>query len=404
MEGKTTQHSVENRIVSLDMIRGVAILGIFLVNMLSFHSPFLYIDPLEWWQEPVDRGIYIFIDIFVQASFYPLFSILFGYGLVLLRERTKQKGIHFYPIIFRRLTLLLIVGLAHAFFIWHGDILFNYALLGFIFLLFLRLSGKSMLIMGSVFYFLPNLLLLGLIVLLMMMAGSGTDLSAANPVLVSQSMDIYQNGSFLEITGQRIKDWSYTNNPFGIMTQLFMLLPLFLIGGGAAKYKWLESAEYDRKAFKITFLITFILGMFLKLLPYIVAYNLVTIYLQDLFGGPLLAISYSLLIVLLSETKGMRKGLTAISYVGRMSFSNYLFQSLVSTFIFYQYGLGFYGEVSVTYGTILVLVIFTVQIIISRLWLKSYYYGLAEWVWRNFTYWKKQKFRRKRESKLTTYK
>ena len=180
MEGKTTQHSVENRIVSLDMIRGVAILGIFLVNMLSFHSPFLYIDPLEWWQEPVDRGIYIFIDIFVQASFYPLFSILFGYGLILLWERTVQKGLHFYPIIIRRLSLLLIVGLAHAFLIWHGDILFNYALLGFIFLLFNRLSGKGMLIMGSILYLIPNLLLFGLLLLMvMMMTDSGTDLSVA---------------------------------------------------------------------------------------------------------------------------------------------------------------------------------------------------------------------------------
>ncbi|WP_428911344.1 DUF418 domain-containing protein [Niallia sp. Krafla_26] len=405
MEGKTTQNSVENRIVSLDMIRGGAILGIFLVNMLSFHSPFLYIDPLEWWKAPLDKWTYIFIDIFIQASFYPLFSMLFGYGLVLLWERTNQKGLHFYPIVFRRLSLLLIVGLAHAFFVWHGDILFNYALLGFIFLLFLRLSRKSMLLIGSVFYILPNLLLLGLLVLtVMMMAGTGTDLSMENPVLISQSLEIYQNGSFLEITVQRIKDWSYTNNLFGIMTQLFTLLPLFLIGGSAAKYKWLEHVGKFRRAFKITFLITLILGVLLKLSPYVISYNVATSFLQDLFGGPLLAISYGLLIVFLAETKGGRKGLSAMSYVGRMSFSNYLFQSIVSTLIFYQYGLGFYGDVSVTWGTILVLIIFMIQIILSRLWLKYYHYGLAEWLWRNFTYWKKQKLRRNVESELTPYK
>ena len=146
-----------NRIVSLDMMRGFAILGIFLVNMLSFHSPLLYIEPLEWWKEPLDQGVYMFIDIFIQASFYPLFSMLFGYGLVMLWEKTQKKGLSFHPIALRRLFFLLIVGLAHAILVWHGDILFNYALLGFIFLLFIKLSGKKMLVLGSIFYLLPNL-------------------------------------------------------------------------------------------------------------------------------------------------------------------------------------------------------------------------------------------------------
>src|SRR6478736_32884 len=103
MKRTTTQISEQNRIVSLDIIRGFAILGIYLVNMLSFHSPFLYIEPLEWWEDPLDQGIYMFIDIFIQASFYPLFSMLFGYGLVMLSEKTQQKGLSFYPIALRRL-------------------------------------------------------------------------------------------------------------------------------------------------------------------------------------------------------------------------------------------------------------------------------------------------------------
>src|SRR3954452_18852034 len=98
MEPSISPLQESNRILSLDRMRGFAILGIFLVNMLSFHSPLLYIDPLKWWKDPLDQGVYVFIDIFVQASFYPLFSMLFGYGLVLLRERAQLKGISFIPI------------------------------------------------------------------------------------------------------------------------------------------------------------------------------------------------------------------------------------------------------------------------------------------------------------------
>ena len=214
MELTTSSVEGKRRIVSLDMMRGFAILGIFLVNMLSFHSPFLYIEPLEWWEDPLDQGIYMFIDIFIQASFYPLFSMLFGYGLVMLSEKTQQKGLSFYPIALRRLFFLLIVGLSHAIFVWHGDILFNYALLGFVFLLFIKVSGKKMLVLGSIFYLLPNLLLLGLLgMAVMLMPGAESTVSV--PLLASQSVDVYQYGTFLEITKQRIADWSYTNNIFG---------------------------------------------------------------------------------------------------------------------------------------------------------------------------------------------
>ena len=385
----------QKRIVSLDMMRGFAILGIFLVNMLSFHSPLLYIDPLKWWQNPLDQGIYVFIDIFVQASFYPLFSMLFGYGLVMLRDRAQLKEISFISIAFRRLSLLLIIGLIHAFFIWHGDILFNYALLGFIFLLFIGLSGRNMMVAGSLFY-LPNLLIMCMLLLTFLFV-TGEELTMYDPLLSLQSIDIYQNGTFFEITMQRIQDWAFTNDISGLIMMFFVLLPLFLIGGGAAKFKWLERPSEYRKGLTITFIVTFVLGLFIKLLPYLFENNLASLYAQDILGGPLLAISYGLAIVHFAEKKYINRLLIAMSFVGRMSFSNYLFQSILSTLIFYHYGLGFYGKVSVFTGTILVLIVYICQIFLSRLWLKHYYYGPAEWVWRSFTYFQKPKWRRKSE-------
>ena len=225
----------------------------------------------------------------------------------------------------------------------------------------------------------------------------GKELTMYDPLLSLQSIDIYQNGTFLEITMQRIQDWVFTNNISGLIMMFFVLLPLFLIGGGAAKFKWLERPREYRKGLTITFIVTFVLGLFIKLLPYLFENNLASLYAQDILGGPILAISYGLAIIYFAEKKYINRLLIAMSFVGRMSFSNYLFQSILSTLIFYHYGFGFYGKVSVFTGTILVLIVYICQIFLSRLWLIHYYYGPAEWVWRSFTYLQKPKWRRKSE-------
>lgn len=396
MDYSLSQINENQRIHALDRIRGFAIFGIFMVNMLSFHSPFIYMDPLNWWRGPLEKDTYIFIDIFFQASFYPLFSMLFGYGLVLLKDRAERKGVPFYPLVSRRLALLLLFGCVHAWLIWHGDILFNYALFGFIFLLFIQLSGRRMVVVGSLFYLLPNIFFI-ILLFLSTLVLQGDDLSLYDPALVSQSIETYQNGTFIDITIQRIQDWSYTNNAFGLFMMFFSLFPLFLIGGSAAKYQWIVQLQRYKKGIRISFFITFIAGLFLKLIPYLFSMNVVSIYIQDLFGGPLLAISYGLLIAMLSEGNVLYKAFTLLSYVGRMSLSNYLFQSFISSMIFYSYGLGLYGKVSILTGTFLVLLIFSGQILLSKLWLQKYYYGPVEWLWRNFTYFSKQPLRREKK-------
>jgi uncharacterized protein len=222
----------------------------------------------------------------------------------------------------------------------------------------------------------------------------GEEISLSIPYLAAHSIDIYQNGTFLEITRQRMADWSYTNNLFGLFMMLFTILPLFLIGAGAAKYKWLEHIKDYRKGLSIAWIITFTVGMILKWMPYLFGSQLVFRYVQDYFGGPLLAISYGLLIALLSEKMYFHKLLLFLANVGRMSLTNYLLQSSISTLLFYHYGLGLYGKASVFTGTILVLVIYIAQILLSHIWLKHYNYGPIEWLWRNFSYWKKQNLHR----------
>ena len=388
----------KERIISLDMMRGFAILGIFLVNMLSFHSPYPYLNPEKWWGGPADQAVYSLIDIFVQASFYTLFSLLFGYSLVIFRERAISKGLPFRTMAVRRLLMLLIIGMIHAFFIWHGDILITYALMGFLFLLFIKLKGKSLLIIGACIYIIPNVLLVMLLAVAVLFDPTASSEPLYDPQLASEALANYQNGTVSAIFRQRFNDWYMANNLASLPLMIISILALFLIGGGAAKLQWLEAPKKHWRWLRFLMISGLAGGMAFKLVPYIFGQNLATDYMQDIFGGPLLAIGYGLGIALLAEKIKMKKILSPFSYIGKLSMSNYLFQSIIATFIFYHYGLGFYGKVSVLTGTILVILIYLLQIVLSRLWISRFYYGPVEWVWRSFTYFNLPKLKRDTKS------
>jgi uncharacterized protein len=393
MENNLYSIADNKRIVSVDVMRGFAILGIYLVNMMAFHSPFLYIDPIKWWDDPTDQTVYAAIDILAQASFYPLFSMLFGYGLVILRDRAIVKGVNFHFIAVRRLGMLLLIGIIHAFLIWEGDILILYAIFGFLSLLFLHLTGKKLLLSGILLYIIPHLLLFLLfLAMLIFMPQEGFDIS--DPSSAEASIHAYQSGTFYEITNQRIHDWSRSNNIDSIPILLVTIFPLFLIGAGVAKLGWISNAEDHMGKLNKIILFTLPLGLLLKSIPYFVGRNFANDYLQDFFGGVLLAIAYACLIAVIMEEFQGGKLLLFLAPVGKLSMSNYLFQSLVTTLIFYNYGLGFYGEISLTAGVVLALGIFSIQVFISHFWVKRFYYGPVEWFWRSATYLNLPKWKR----------
>ncbi|WP_246140904.1 DUF418 domain-containing protein [Bacillus marasmi] len=376
------------RIISLDTIRGVSILGIFLVNMMSFHSPLLYIDPLQWWNEPLDQATYMFIDIFAQASFYPLFSLLFGFSLVIFRENALRRGMNFSVLAVRRLLMLLFIGILHAFFVWHGDILIEYALLGLVVLPMLAFSGRSLLIFGGALYGLPTLLLT-LLLIFASLGGQGIPSELNNHQAIQQSLEIYQAGTFYEITSQRVIDWYFTNKLENLPFFIISIYPFMLIGAGVAKQKWLvRLGQYKRGISAVCYSLLAV-GLIIKLLPYWLKGNIAAQYAQDSIGGFFLTIFYGLFIVIMVENEKWQKLLTPFAAIGKMSLSNYLFQSIIATLIFYSYGLGLYGEISLFTGTLLVLVIFALQLLLSTLWLRKFSYGPVEWLWRLVTYSKR---------------
>ncbi|MCM3322064.1 DUF418 domain-containing protein [Cytobacillus kochii] len=373
------------RIHSIDAMRGFALFGILIVNFLSFHSPYTHIDPFNYWDKAGDSTVFPIIDVFFQASFYPLFSLLFGYGVMILKERAELKGVHSPLLLARRFLFLLIIGLCHALFIWHGDILVTYAIAGFALILFIELSGKLLILLGLLIYIIPNLLLVGVLFLTLFIE---PDLSVMMTTSVADIVQVYQSGTWLEIVRQNIDDWLMNNNLATMPILMISILPLFLIGAGLRKLQVVEKLEQRRMTAFVLMIVFLTTGYLIKLLPYFISTNLAMQYIQDIFGGPLVAVGYSLLILVLVNSKiGMIT--KPLQTIGRLSMTNYLMQSIVATCLFYSYGFGLYGNVSLLTGTMIAIILYVCQIVLSMIWMKYFVYGPFEWCWRWFTYWQK---------------
>ncbi|KKB36784.1 DUF418 domain-containing protein [Bacillus thermotolerans] len=380
----------EERLITLDSLRGLALLGIFLVNMISFHSPYIYYNPFEWWEGASDRWHFSWIDLFIQASFYPLFAMMFGFGAAMQAEHAARRGQSYTGIGIRRFSFLMILGLVHAFLIWSGDILFSYALFGFLLLLFMRLSGRMLVVLGSLLLFIPGVFLGVLLVLMSLVdplsTSHWTDIGG-----VERSMAAYGSGTFGEVTAQRIVDWLTINGLGVIWTQLISIFPLFLIGAGAQKLQVFSRWQKRPSLAWFVFASFFTAGIILKALPYVIEANLAYTFVQDSVGGPLLAIGYAALIIAIGSSAHGQTFLKPFASAGRMSLTNYLLQSIIGTLIFYPYGLGLYGQIELSTGVWLVLAIFAAQVIASELWLSKFERGPMEQLWRWSTYglWKK---------------
>lgn len=376
-----------NRIESLDMLRGFALLGIFIANMLTFHSPYFYIDANTYFSTPGDQMSYKIISIFIEASFYPIFAMLFGYGLQMQYDKSIVNKTAFAPIMAKRLAILMAFGLIHALFIWSGDILFTYALMGFIMIGVVRIPKKWLLPIAFVVYLIPTLLLIGGTYIVTKMYPEDVMEGYANIQQIEQAITAYGHGSYVEALMFRIPEWLLIGLP-AVFMGVFMVLPLIMLGAVFAKIKLFERAAQFKGRIALVTLISLVAGVAIKSLPYL---NETTYYfklIQQLIGGPILAVGYAGIILLLCQLTIFRKVFRPISKAGRMSLTTYLTQSIVATLIFYNYGFGLYGKVDIETGTLIAIGIFILQVIFAELWLMKFKMGPFEWVWRKATYGK----------------
>lgn len=394
------------RIQALDAIRGFALLGILLMNIEGMVGPLMAsmsgLDPgLSGADRWVDGAIYLL----VQGKFFPLFSMLFGMGFAIMLARAQAAGRPFFGVYLRRVLALLVIGLLHALLVWSGDILVTYALMGFVMLLFFRNTPQSRLPKwGIALMLVPAVLTLGLGLLGTVIQALPEDASAEfNRALVEQSQQIaaqieaqrlaYGSGSFAEATAQRLDDF-LSMIGFLVIYGAF-ILGLFLVGAWFARSGAIaRPAEFARLFTRLRWVA----------LPVGLAMVLVSFWLEpamdfgrldlrastaqvlQMLGGAVMAVSYLAWVVhgLHSQAAGRLLGL--LGPAGRMALTNYLLQSLVATFIFFGYGLGYFEQLPRAWQPVYVFGFFALQVALSQWWMTRFRFGPAEWAWRAATY------------------
>ncbi|MGP4106635.1 DUF418 domain-containing protein [Virgibacillus sp. L01] len=377
------------RLTWIDAARGFAILGIFVVNIGAFSAPyFMYGGEEDAWTSAIDQNTQVFIDIFFQASFYTLFSILFGFGFQVLKERLVEKSIDVYPFLFRRLFILICFGLVHAFLIWHGDILLSYGVVGLFLVAFVNRAKKTLLIWGSLLLGMSVYFYSSFLYDLRALLG-GYDVSKIN--LVKEN---YSSSDLAVILTQNANDWLYSNGLLSWLLLSTTLLPLFLFGMFIARKRWLHKPDEHKGTILTVWFISLLFFAALKMGPYLYGNPVWFSYIQDNLGGTASALFYLSSITLLARSSFGKKLIKPFTYVGRMSLTNYITQSIICFILFYGIGFGLYGSVRPIVAMGIVAVVFSLQIICSRWWLARYRFGPLEWLWRSLTYKEKQPLRK----------
>src|SRR5436190_12866855 len=353
-----------NRLVELDILRGLALFGVMAINLVfefrvSIFEQFL---PLNEIASPLDRAVEAFLDRAITLKAFALFSLLFGAGLAIQFERLPVK--RRVVLLLRRLVVLLAIGLLHMTLIWNGDILTEYALAGLLALPFL--FGPTWLLATS------GLLFLGLYLtpyLSQLVPLPDTSSMAHH---VSDARSVYATGSFSEVLSFRLGElWAIAPLHVWIFPRT---IALFLLGAFIWRTGVVQRASDNRWI----------------LFGVVLAAVMVTIGAGRELATVTLAFAYGASIIGLASTQPGSKLLGWAAPLGRMAFTNYLVQSLIFSWVFYGYGFGLFGQVGASAALAFGVVVYVVQVFFSRWCLLWYSFGPVECLWRTLIYGRAQ--------------
>ncbi len=382
----------------VDALRGFALFGILLVNMAGYSSPVSDLgESASWWKGRADRLVALLIENAGSGKFLFLFCLLFGLSFALQLMRAEQRGASFVPLYRRRLLALLLIGLLHGFLIWWADILVIFSVMGGLLFFFRSWKPNALLITVAALFLLSFVPWEASIIAGLRAASS----QGAQRVSVKASTDdttseinaalrAYGTGGFREIERQRAHD--VLNYYRAAALELPRDFPFFLLGLYIGRRKLFQNLPDHMGLFRKVRNSGFVLGLaghvalFVLVLPGLPPWTKLLRPVVAAVALPATTFFYVSALVLLLQQNEWQRRLAPLVTVGRMSLSNYLFQSLVCTTIFYHYGFGLYGKVGPAKGVVFTVVIFVAQVCLSAWWLRRFRFGPVEWAWRSLTY------------------
>lgn len=399
--------SNSDRILFLDVLRGLAIFFIFLANTPTFLGSAFYTDALKesFTTYTIDHWLDLFVLVFIGGKFYSIFALLFGIGLVVQQRSAERNGINFKPFFRRRLTGLLLIGLVHLFLLWLGDILALYAVLGFFLLWMMDFSDRKLLIWASILLFLPlvHIAILGFTGFfypiwffetfdiyaaslgIPMSDWMGNGILSADPLTLIAISDPWTLIKINLVSPLiRIGDLLYDG-------RVFKVLAMFLIGVWAGRHIFEKDLLNNVPFLQKVAIWGFAIGVPANIMRAVIqqgdfgeTIGTLLSFLMYAIGVAPLACAYAASIALWVKSKP--RHLSWFAPVGKTALSNYLFQTVISIIIYYGVGFGLSGTFGSSVGAAIAVVIFLFQIWMSKLWLSKYSYGPIEWVWRKMTY------------------
>jgi len=404
------------RIATMDIVRGVAVMGILAMNIVAFAMPFqAYMNPRAYGTEgDADFVSWVVSFIFIDGKMRGLFSFMFGASMLLVIERAEARGESAASAHFRRMIWLLVFGLLHFYLIWFGDILAGYAMIGMVAWLFRHLPPRRLIIGGCVLVLVQMLVFAGLAGAAVMLREAASAPGATAEIVkqwqeLRVEFDVPSAQKLSEILSLHRGDYGGLVTDRVVRQGAAPFTGIFLFGWETLGYMVLGMAAlktgffrgtWSLAAYRKAVLIGFGIGIpAYALLAWVIAkegFSVPMIFAVVMAATTpfrlLMIVATGALIILMTRNGGAL--VDRIAAAGRTAFTNYLGTSILMTTLFYGYGLGLFGDLGRAELWLVVAAMWVLMLLWSKPWLDRFQYGPLEWLWRSLARWSFQPMRR----------
>jgi uncharacterized protein len=377
------------RYAALDALRGIALLGVLLVNLLSdFRIPLAeHISTFHTQPGWADRAVDVLAAGLLEFKAFAVFSLLFGVGLAVVAERAAARHIHVGRFLVRRLLILLAIGLGHLLLIWNGDILSLYAVCGLMLCPLLRLPVATLAAVGLAAVALTFIIPWGFL-------WPAEDTLRG---LASEAARVYPDGSFGEILAFHWRETQLLILPL-LVASIPKVWGLMALGAAGWRAGVFQEPRRHRGLLWGIILVGGALGGSMTAVSVYSASTGHSTGVPSLLieaGSYLpLALAYAAGLLLVLQSPRVAWIAAPFAAAGQMALTNYLAQSVILSLLFYGYGLGLSGRLGSAAAAVIGLALYAAQLAFSQAWLRRYRFGPVEWLWRSITYGQRLPMRR----------